>query len=585
MKKTLTSLTLSSIAAVAVANPIPKNDTAPSSNSVSNTISNVNINIPTGGAKPLAKIESSQSVIQDKDLDNSKKKNQELDVLPLPTNNTSSNNSSKAISSPVISVKPTTVVPASSNVKNLKETKKTKTTVEKHSNNIIKSENKSEIVQPTTSVTTSSVSLSSKENPSKENFVKEPVEITSPVISTPSINPISTTDPVVSKTVSPETKDVKTEVTLEKKEIINKVQKVNKIIPTSNTTPVVLIKPEIKEEIKEENVDVDVVKDSTELNNKTDLNNVDTQSSAVVSPNVDKNKSLKNDTKEKSKQIKKKTSIKKVNVVPAVSPVKSIQNSTPNSVKTINFTKEPAAYVMSSKDIKLDVLYNSMSNEYLVKFEHKNGIDFRTSDFANALQAEGKISASTPILFSLVNSKLDTIEIIKSSVNPEGEYLFKLPQSQGKCEAFYVTYKLANDIASSTKSIILDSNGNPSSEMDRNCSTPKAITKDDVSYTKNKYIVSTNWNNIQPNIHKTVIFSSIISKEGEDILTSSLRYIIVSEDFKNFYYSVGVNNNSPILGTVFSQPIHSSGMHFFTAVFDNDKGGFDLSTSKKYINE
>ena len=211
--------------------------------------------------------------------------------------------------------------------------------------------------------------------------------------------------------------------------------------------------------------------------------------------------------------------------------------------------------------------------------------DFRTSDFANALQAEGKISASTPILFSLVNSKLDTVEIIKSSVNPDGEYLFKLPKSQGKCEAFYVTYKLANDIASSTKSIILDSNGNPSSEMDRNCSTPKAITKDDVSYTKNKYIVSTNWNNIQPNIHKPVLFSSIISKEGEDILTSSLRYIIVSEDFKNFYYSVGVNNKSPILGTVFSQPIHSSGMHFFTAVFNNDKGGFDLSTSKKYISE
>ena len=104
MKKTLTSLTLSSIAAVAVANPIPKNDTAPSSNSVSNTISNVNINLPTGGAKPLAKIESSQSVIQDKDLDNSKKKNQELDILPLTINNTSIN--------------------ASSNVKNVKETKK-----------------------------------------------------------------------------------------------------------------------------------------------------------------------------------------------------------------------------------------------------------------------------------------------------------------------------------------------------------------------------------------------------------------------------------------------------------------------------
>ncbi len=483
MKKTLTSLTLSSIAAVAFANPIPKNDTAPSSNSVSNTISNVNINLPTGGAKPLAKIESSQSVIQDKDLDNSKKKNQELDILPLPINNTSIN--------------------ASSNVKNVKETKKnntkieTKTTVEKHSNNIVKSENKSdikkspenksfEIVQPNHSVPTSSGSLSSKEKQnnsvkekqSKENLVKEQLKTTPPVTSTSPITPIATKAPVVSKTVSPETKDVKTEVTLEKKEIINKVQKVNKIIPTSNTTPVVLIKLDIKEDIK----------DSTELNNKTDLNNVDTQSSAVVSPNVDKNKSLKNDTKEKSKQIKKKTSIKKVNVVPAVSPVKSIQNSTPNSVKTINFTKEPATYVMSSKDIKLDVLYNSMSNEYLVKFEHKNGIDFRTSDFANALQAEGKISASTPILFSLVNSKLDTIEIIKSSVNPDGEYLFKLPQSQGKCEAFYVTYKLANDIASSTKSIILDSNGNPSSEMDRNCSTPKAITKDDVSYTKNKYI-------------------------------------------------------------------------------------------------
>ena len=349
-------------------------------------------------------------------------------------------------------------------------------------------------MQPNHSVPTSSGSLSSKEKQnnsvkekqSKENLVKEQLKTTPPVTSTSPITPIATKAPVVSKTVSPETKDVKTEVTLEKKEIINKVQKVNKIIPTSNTTPVVLI----KEDIKEDNVDVDVdiVKDSTELNNKTDLNNVDTQYSAVVSPNVDKNKSLKNDTKEKSKQIKKKTSIKKVNVVPAVSPVKSIQNSTPNSVKTINFTKEPATYVMSSKDIKLDVLYNSMSNEYLVKFEHKNGIDFRTSDFANALQAEGKISASTPILFSLVNSKLDTIEIIKSSVNPDGEYLFKLPQSQGKCEAFYVTYKLANDIASSTKSIILDSNGNPSSEMDRNCSTPKAITKDDVSYTKNKYI-------------------------------------------------------------------------------------------------
>lgn len=595
MKKTLTTLTLSSIAAVAVANPTTKSEPAP--------LANININIPTNGAKPLAKIEPTQSSSGVEN--NSKKKNQELDILPLPS------------------------IPAAISESSPKDDQKIK--------NEIKKENKSEVKLDKNNIKQDIVSeKNGKENPKKEPNItnsasslpqnnkpevnKEAKEKNATVhknldsnqksipsstlelkkenlqdknlkeantLSNSHENTKSSTDlsknrtAIIGKKVSNETKDVKTEVTLEKKEVINNVQQVNKL-PLSTDAPL-----ENKKDALVTNSDIN--------NNNNNIGNISKDSKDIDKQNLSHTSDNSKDTKTNSsttyksdndslKSIKKKPAPKKVKVIPKYEKTLKTTKTLSQPSLVVDIKRTPDAYVLSNKDINVDVLHNPSTKEFLVKFEHKQGNNFRDSDFANALFTEGKESSMTPLLFTWINSKLDKIEIIKSPVNSNGEYLFQLPQSVGKCEAFYVTYKLVSDTASLTKSIILDANGNPSSEMDRKCKIPQPAAKEDVAYTKNQYLVSTNWQDTNVSVNKPIRFSSLISKEGADITTDSLRYVIVSEDFSKFYYSVGVINKSAILGTVFSQPIHSSGTHFFTAIFNNENGGFELATSKRYIN-
>ena len=602
MKKTLTSLTLSSIAAVAVANSPTKTDPAP--------LANVNINIPTSGAKPLAKIDPVQSNIGVND--SSKKKSQELDILPLPSipaaisDSSTKDNKEKENKKIKEEVKKDTKLEKT----NIKDNVKAESVSEVKVENKEKESIKDKVVPKVESKTESKADSKLKPNESVSSEIKaDKKEVTQkppiskdikPVPVSPNHEtkkdigketklPVSSNEPkantttdlsknktsIVGKTVSNDTKDVKTEVTLEKKEVINNIQQVNKEHSgaVESSVPPLVLSPN-SEYTKEESPSSE--NDSKKMDNKnfaTQDKLKEEKHKNIVSPPA-------------TAPVKKQQSVKKVKVVPKYSNTSKTQKvlSKP-SLAVVDIKKTPEAYILSSKDINVDVLHNPTTKEFLVKFENKQGNNFRDSDFANALFAEGKESAETPILFTWLNSKLDNMEIIKSSVNHDGEYLFKLPQSSGKCEAFYVTYKLASDTASLTKSIILDANGNPRSEMDRRCKVPQPAAKEDVAYTKNQYIVSTNWQDTNISVNKPVRFSSLISKEGVDITTNSLRYIIVSEDFSQFYYSVGVTNKSAILGTVFSQPIQSSGTHFFTAIFNNEKEQFEFATSKRYINQ
>ena len=591
MKKTLTSLTLTSIAAVAIANPTPKVEPATSSSS---PIANVNINLPTGGAKPLAKIEQQKTK---EDIKTVRNKNQELEVLPLPSVSPSISTVDtkqevvkekiEAVTKPsgkevlVKTTEKTSTVKSEiktdaktitqENSKKVTETKTAPVQVAPVINKNIKEEVKPASAKATPPVTAASTTnaepIADKNNGNKALAKKEVVK-TAPVKTAP----VKVIAPVVATVIPTETKDVKTEVTLEKKEVINNIQTVEKVTPA----PV----NEVKEKIRSAESDIrktrDIPKDTVKPDVKPD-----------VKPEVqaDKAKVIKTDKPvkniKKKQKISKKSSVnKKVTVVSGAVAATSIASST-----TIQINKAPSDYILSSKDIKLDVLHNPITKSFLVKFENKDGNNFRDSDFANALQAEGKSSASTPILFTWVNSRLDQVELIKSAVNANGEYLFDLPNSSGKCEAFYVTYKLASDTASLTKSIILDANGVPTAEMDRRCTLPTAQFKEDVNYTKNQYIVSTNWSDSETSINKPVKFTSTITKEGVDVSSKSLRYVILSEDFSKLYYSVGISNKSSILGTTFAQPIQSTGSHFFTAVFNNDKGSSELATTKRYISE
>lgn len=541
MKKTLTTITLTGLAVSAIANPMSdKTETIP--------LANVNINLPTGGAKPLAKIDTAKNSSVESITQN---KNREIGVLPIPHDEKESKSQNTVDSSNVEvknvsekkSVAENIEVKDKSNIKIKTSDIKKKNSIDsnksisKSANTVVPSnQDKSILVEKNTNQINSDEEIKKEENVKAE---QPTIDKKSAVLSQNNKNlPKIIEEPQVLAPVTPnnlsvETKDVTTVLTLEKKETINHV---------------------VEKEI------------SSDTKNNIEKNIKKTTKDPIV----------KKETSKKISAVKKKTT--------NVSNPKVIVKTPVIKSNGLDLVKKDNEHILDSNDITSNVFYNPHTKQFLVKMEHKAGYSFRHSDFSNILHLEGGNSSETPILLNWTNSTLDKMIIIKSSVNENGEYIINVPQSQGKCEAFYVTYKLINDKTSITQSIILDHEGNPSVEMDRKCRLPNVQQKESIHHTKSGFVVSTNWNNLSDSIKKPVKFSSIISKDGQEVTPTDLRYIILSEDFTNFYYSVGVPNRVTSLGTTFTQSIPSVGNHYFTSLFLNDDGKQQLNTIKRYIN-